>query len=318
MSARTRCGARRRAVSLLVLATALCADLLWRARTADAYAFLYVPSSQGVPRRWNQAALPDGRVPWRISAGTGGNVGGDRGALDVIASAFGRWDDLSTSAIRFAFDGTSNARNRNANDRMNLVTLNTTESLGSGVLAATFLTSDASGNLVDVDIVFSRDVAFSTSGTVDAGSYDLESVATHEVGHLLGLEHSGLARATMVPFTDRGEGQQRTPSEDDRIGASLLYPEDGFLAGTGALAGRISVAGASVYLAQVVAARVNGPVVAQTYSAPDGSYRIEGLAPDVYVVYAEPLDGPVVPGNVGGFRSAFGGTPSTGYGTFFH
>ena len=316
MSARTR--ARRRAASVLVLAIALCADLLLHARTADAYAFLYVPSSQGVPRRWNQPALPDGRVPWRISAGVGGNVTGDRGALDVIAGAFGHWEDLSTSAIRFAFEGSSNARNRNANDGVNLVTLNTTESLGSGVLAATFLTSDASGNLVDVDIVFSRDVAFSTSGTVDAGSYDLESVATHEAGHFLGLEHSGLARATMVPFTDRGEGQQRTPSEDDRIGASLLYPEDGFLAGTGALAGRISVAGASVYLAQVVAARVNGPVVAQTYSAPDGSYRIEGLAPDVYVVYAEPLDGPVVPGNVGGFRSAFGGTPSTGYGTFFH
>lgn len=318
MNAPTRRGAGRRATAFVLLGIALCADLLARVQSAEAYAFLYVPSSQGVPRRWNQAALPDGRVPWRISAGIGGNVTGDRSTLDVIASAFGHWEDLSTSAIRFAFDGSSNARNRSANDRVNLVTLNTTESLGSGVLAATFLTSDASGNLVDVDIVFSRDVAFSTSGTVDAGSYDLESVATHEAGHFLGLEHSGLARATMVPFSDRGEGQQRTPSEDDRIGASLLYPEDGFLAGTGALAGRISVAGASVYLAQVVAARVNGPVVAQTYSAPDGTYRIEGLAPDVYVVYAEPLDGPVVPGNVGGFRSAFGGTPSTGYGTFFH
>ena len=307
----------RRASSLLALLLALCADVVF-ARAAAAYAFLYVPSSQGVPRRWNQAALPDGRVPWRISSGTGGNVTGDRSALDVLTGAFAHWEDLPTSTIRFAFDGTSNARNRSSGDRVNLVTVDTTESLGSGVLAATFLTSDASGNLTDVDIVFSRDVAFSTSGSVDPGSYDLESVATHEAGHFLGLEHSGLARATMVPFTDRGEGQQRTPSEDDRIGASLLYPEDGFLAGTGALVGRISEAGASVYLAQVVAARVNGPVVAATYSAPDGSYRIEGLAPDVYVVYAEPLDGPVAPGNLGGFRSAFGGTPSTGYGTFFH
>lgn len=315
---RTRRRAAGRAASLLALAVALCADPALVTRTAGAYAFLYVPSSQGVPRRWNQAVLPDGRVPWRISTGTGGNVTGDRSALDVIASAFARWEDLPTSAIRFAFDGTSNARNRSSGDRVNLVTVNTSESLGSGVLAATFLTSDATGNLTDVDIVFSRDVAFSTSGSVDTGSYDLESVATHEAGHFLGLEHSGLARATMVPFTDRGEGQQRTPSEDDRIGASLLYPEDGFLAGTGALVGRISEAGASVYLAQVVAARVNGPVIAATYSAPDGSYRIEGLAPDVYVVYAEPLDGPVVPGNVGGFRSAFGATPSTGYGTFFH
>jgi hypothetical protein len=300
----------------MVLACAT--EILAHATRADAYAFLYVPSSQGVPRRWNLAALPDGRVPWRISAGVAGNVTGDRSPRDVLETVFGRWEDLPTSAIRFAFAGTSNARNRNAGDRVNLVTVDATESLGSGVLAATFLSSDGSGNLTDVDIVFSRDVAFSTSITVDPGSYDLESVAQHEVGHFLGLEHSGLARATMVPFTDRGEIQQRTPADDDRIGASLLYPEDGFLASTGALAGRITLAGSPVYLSQVVAARVHGPVVAATYSAPDGSYRIEGLAPDVYVVYAEPLDGPVAPGNVGGFRSGFGGTASTGYGTFFH
>jgi len=318
--ARRRAGstAGRRAAALLGLLAASCVATLVAARTAGAYAFLYVPSSQGVPRRWSQPALLDGRVPWRVSAGTGGNVAGERSARDVLAAAFAHWEDLPTSAIRFALVGTSNARNRNAGDRVNLVTVNATESLGTGVLAATFLSSDASGALLDVDIVFSRDVAFSTAQTPDGGSYDLESVATHEVGHLLGLEHSGLARATMVPFSERGESHPRTPSEDDRIGASLLYPEGDFLASTGALAGRISLAGADVYLSHVVAARVNGPVVAATYSAPDGSYRIEGLAPDVYVVYAEPLDGPVGPGNVGGFRSAFGGTPSTGYGTFFH
>ena len=309
-------GAGRHVASLI--AVAICCATLGDARPAAGYAFLYVPSSQGVPRRWNQPALPDGRVPWRLSARTGGNVTGDRSPLDVLASAFMHWEDLPTSTIRFAFEGTSNGRNRNAGDRVNLVTLDTTESLGTGVLAATFLSSDASGNLVDVDIVFSRDVDFDTSQTPDPGRYDLESVATHEAGHFFGLEHSGLARATMVPFSDRGEAHPRTPSEDDRIGASLLYPEEGFLGGTGSLTGRVTLAGASVYLSQVVAARVNGPVIAATYSAPDGRYRIDGLAPDVYVVYAEPLDGPVVPGNVGGFRSAFGGTPTTGYGTFFH
>lgn len=288
------------------------------ATRADAYAFLYVPSSQGVPRRWNLPELADGRVPWVIAAAVGGNVTGDRSPLDVVSAAFASWEVVTSSTIAFGFQGTTGARERSARDGVNLVTLGAQESLGSGVLAATFLTSDAAGKLVDVDIVFGRGIAFSTSVSADPGSYDLEAIATHEVGHFLGLEHSGLSRATMVPFSDRGDAHQRTPESDDRIGASVLYPADGFLAGTGALAGRITIAGAPVFLSHVVVANVNGPIVASTLSAPDGSYRVEGLAPDVYVVYAEPLDGPVAPGNVSGFRAGFGGNPSTGYGTFFH
>lgn len=285
---------------------------------AQGYGFLYVPASDGVPRRWNQATLPDGRVPWFVSSQVGGNVSGDRPPFDVLQRAFASWEELTTSSIRFAFQGTRGARDRSSGDRVNLVTLGANENLGTGVLAATFLSSDAAGNLVDVDIVFGKSVAFGTSENGDAGSYDLEGVATHEIGHLLGLEHSGLSRATMVPFSDREDLHQRTPHDDDRIGASLLYPEDGFLAGSGSLSGRVTVAGAPVYVAHVVAADVNGPILAGAYTAPDGSYRIDGLPPDVYVVYAEPLDGPVAPGNVSGFRSAFGAVPTVGYGTFFH
>lgn len=304
--------AARAIVSLVVLLALL------PAAGAHGYGFLYVPASDGVPRRWNLAALPDGRVPWFAAAAVGGNVTGDRAPLDVLQRAFASWEEVTTSTIRFAFQGTRGTRDRNARDGVNLVSLGASENLGTGVLAATFLSSDAAGTLLDVDIVFGKSVALGTSAAGDAGSYDLEAVATHEVGHLLGLEHSGLSRATMVPFTDRDDLHQRTPHDDDRIGASVLYPEDGFLAASGSLSGRVTLAGAPVYLSHVVAADVNGPIVAGAYTAPDGTYRIDGLPPNVYVVYAEPLDGPVAPGNVSGFRSAFGAAPSAGYGTFFH
>jgi hypothetical protein len=271
-----------------------------------------------VPRRWNLAALPDGRVPWQLSTTVGGNVDGGRAPLDVLSQAFATWESLDTCAIRFALQGTRDQRERNAFDRVNLLTLGAAESLGSGVLAAAFLTSDEAGMLNDADIVFSSRVPYTTSDVPEADAYDLQSIATHEIGHLLGLEHTGLARATMAPFSDRGDVYQRTPHDDDRIGGSLLYPDGGFPSSAGSLAGRVTLAGAAVFLAHVVALDVNGPIVASGFSRPDGSYRIEGLPPGVYVVYAEPLDGPVLPGNVGGFRGAFVGTPTVGYGTFFH
>lgn len=304
--------------SSVVAAVAGLVALLALAGEAAAYAFLYVPGSQGVPRRWDLATLPGGRVPWVLSSTVGGNVSGDRAPLEVVAAAFQTWQDLGSSAIAFDFQGTVAQRNRDPRDRVNLFALGSQESLGTGVLAATFLTADASGTLRDADIVFSRSAPFSTSSVPEPGRYDLQSIATHEVGHLLGLEHTGLARATLGPFTDRGDVHQRTLASDDAIGATLLYPAGGALAATGSLAGRVTLRGAPVYLAQVVAATLRGSVVASAFTRPDGSYRIDGLPPDVYVVYAEPLDGPIVAGNLSGFRAAFAGEPGLDHGTFFH
>jgi hypothetical protein len=306
-------GATRRAV----LAAAALAVLV-APEVARAYAFLYVPGSQGVPRRWNLGAFEGGGVPWVLSSVVGQNVTGDRAPLDVVSAAFAAWQAVDSSAIGFSFRGTVAQRNRDSRDRVNLFALGSQESLGTGVLAATFLTSNDAGELLDVDIVFSGNVPFSTSGASDPGRYDLQSVATHEVGHLLGLEHTGLSRATMAPFTDRADVHQRSVARDDATGATVLYPAGGVLGTTGALAGRVTQRGGAVYLAHVVAATANGAVVATSFTRPDGSYRIEGLPPDVYFVYAEPLDGPVVPGNLTGLRSAFGEDPTSGYGTFFH
>ncbi|HEY8515037.1 MAG TPA: matrixin family metalloprotease [Candidatus Binatia bacterium] len=310
-------GGRRTVLACLALVLAIVASVA-TVRDAAGYAFIYVSASNGVPRRWNLDALPDGRVPWHISSAVNSNVRGSRTPVEVIREAFAAWEALDTCAIRFAFQGARNNRERNAFDRVNLVTLGASESLGTGVLAAAFLSSDESGVLTDVDIVFSRSVPYTTSPTPEPDAYDLQSVAAHEIGHLLGLEHTGLARATMAPFSERGEAYQRTPHDDDRIGGSLLYPDAGFPSIAGSLAGRITLAGAPVFLAHVVAADLRGPIVASALSRPDGSYRIDGLPPGVYVVYAEPLDGPVLPSNVGGFRSAFDATPTVGYGTFFH
>jgi hypothetical protein len=43
-----------------------------------------------------------------------------------------------------------------------------------------------------------------------------------------------------------------------------------------------------------------------TLSRPDGTYTINGLPQDSYIITAEPLDGPVNNGDVSGYPKAFG------------
>lgn len=55
------------------------------------------------------------------------------------------------------------------------------------------------------------------------GAHDVESVALHEIGHLIGLEHSNVPGAVMFP-TISTNTTRRTLQSDDKDGALSLYP----------------------------------------------------------------------------------------------
>ena len=119
-------------------------------------------------------------------------------------------------------------------------------------------------------------------------------MATHEIGHLLGLDHTAIVSATMNPLAGSGVTFFRVLQTDDRIGCSVLYPEPDFSRSTGKIAGSVLLEGEGVFGAHVVALDEAGRAVTSALSGEDGSYRISGLSPGSYTLYAEPLDGPVL------------------------
>src|SRR6266851_6463335 len=150
-------------------------------------------------------------------------IGAARRALD-------RW--ASVANVQF-FETRSTAQTispPNAGDGINLITVSTENAAAFGTSESpgrTRVFHDSGGAIVESDIALNPTQLFSTDGTF--GTYDLESTFTHEVGHLLGLEHSAIIGATMQPRQAKNgvyglpAFTQRTLSEDDEAGARALY-----------------------------------------------------------------------------------------------
>ena len=197
-------------------------------------------------------------------------------------------------------------------DGVNLISISSANAslfASSDAPARTRVFHDSGGAIVEADIALNPTVQFSTDGTV--GTYDLESTFAHEIGHLLGLEHSAVIGATMQPRQarngtyDRPAFSQRTLSDDDATQVRALYGPTGASIGgrvmTNASSRSRAIFGAHFFAEDVA----SGRVVASSVSTASGQYRIEGLRAGVYRVFAQPLSGPVTAADIGaGGRTA--------------
>ena len=205
-------------------------------------------------------------------------------------------------------------------------------------LSSTSAPSTFVGQILDADVLLlpgDVNTTFATPAALPSNpnAYDLESIVTHELGHSFGFNHSGVWRAMMFPFAPpQGQMTGTRPtaqfpdaplSDDDRTGLRNLYPDPTDSVHIGAIGGRvlpanplalpISPAGVTgIFPAQVVALdNATGTVTAAAMggwscsgAGPaqfDGSFSLQRLmvgTPQSYQIYAEPLDGPVVLGNV--------------------
>ncbi|MBI5496324.1 MAG: matrixin family metalloprotease [Deltaproteobacteria bacterium] len=105
----------------------------------------------------------------------------------------------------------------------------------AGALAITTVTFNSrSGRILDADIEVNavprtggRRYTWAIcpdDGSGCGGANDVENTITHELGHVLGLDHPAVPDATMYASAQPGETKKRTLDTDDENGVCAIYP----------------------------------------------------------------------------------------------
>ena len=268
-----------------------------------AQAYLHLTSSTGstqTPLKWNQA-----RVRWFAT---------DRGVAGVtaaqfqtaVAAGFATWEAVPTASVAFQFVGFTSAAPFD-DDGISTFGFDAQPDLDRVLGATSFVVDTLTGEIVESDVFFNSIFTWSTAPAGDASRFDLQSVATHEIGHFVGLGHSAIGEteirpdggrrvlasgAVMFPISlGRGITADRTLQPDDIAGVSDLYPDGDFEDTTGAISGRVVRNGTGVIGAHVIAFNPKTGVIIGGFSiGQGGTFQIAGLTPGAHVIRVEPLD----------------------------
>lgn len=229
-----------------------------------------------VPVEWKASAFP---IQYRADARLLAALPGGAAVLD---RAFSVWSAAPNTSVSFRSSGSGSGL-RAGRDGQSVVTL-TDELFRDQKAIAVTTTWDEGGVITEADIQVDASLVNS--------SYNIQQAIAHEVGHLLGLDHSGVLSAAMYPYVTRGTDAPALDS-DDRIAIANMYPKGDLTLIGGTLQGRVMGDSGAIFAAQVVAVNEEGEPVATALTDTAGAFSLQGMPNGSYRLYAEPLDGPV-------------------------
>lgn len=224
----------------------------------------------------------------------------------ALTASFASWSAVPTASVSATFAGFTNA-DPARDDGATVVGFEMHDELERTLGVTSFTLDKTSGALVEADIFLNSFFDWSVAASGEANKFDVQSILTHEVGHLLGLGHSLLGETEIRPQGGRrviakrsvmfpiayavGTVLDRTLQDDDVAGLSETYPTAPFLSATGSIAGRVTMGGSGIFGAHLVAFNTRTQQTVGGFSLnANGDFVISGLTPGIYILRAEPLD----------------------------
>jgi hypothetical protein len=314
-----RNGNKLRHESLLTIVLSFSLILPWSS-SAAAYTLQYT-DAYGI----NQIKWPNTPIYISLSSSLSASQPNISPGADVPAAlrrALAHWSDVSrVQFVELQSSGQSVSSPTTGGDGVSLITVARTRENSllfrerdGAQPALTRLFYDESGRISEADIVLNPFQKFSVDGTT--GTFDLEATFTHEIGHLLGLDHSSVIGATMQPrqamngtfYVPAWSG--RTLSADDRAGVQSLYgmplnsPEQGGITGSITLPGGSPAASVNVWAED----QHNGRVVASAITLSNGLYKLNNIPAGEYTLHAASLSGAVMLSDFGSLQAGYAAT----------
>src|SRR6266545_2380019 len=165
----------------------------------------YQLNGVAVPVSWQSSAFPlryavDRRV---LSARPG--------MESIINRALAEWTDVDDANLTVAAAGVVDGA-KAGKDGQNSITIADDLFKDQHFLAVTTNWYDDKGHLSEADIQL--------DGGSFTGPYDMQQLVAHEVGHMLGLDHSAVLSSVMYPYVT-----EESTDSDDVIAIAELYPK---------------------------------------------------------------------------------------------
>jgi hypothetical protein len=160
---------------------------------------------------------------WKWSSPITYTVNTENSGLDnVIDSAKKEWDEHSSATL--FNDNKPGILPWGIRDNKNSVTFGNYPTEGVIAVTSTWY-SPATKRAVESDILFDTDFAWG-NGETNPEVMDLQNIATHEIGHTLGLSDlytSSCNAVTMYGYSGEGDIGKRTLELPDQTGLKMLY-----------------------------------------------------------------------------------------------